>query len=182
MTTIDRITDLVERSLIAGTSVLDTVRTTAMRPRAGGCSGDIPAPCWMPRELPEVTSHVCVGGRAMLRIRVTNCTPGNTRVEVSAAGKDAGAVTVSPASLSLGPLEREIVTATVDVGQEADGSEREVLVWIRGCVEHVVRWKIRVRSRGADSCHELDVDDCPDYVHHWYDHFYCARPCVGRHD
>jgi hypothetical protein len=22
------------------------------------------------------------------------------------------------------------------------------------------------------------VDDCPDYQHHWYDHFYCHRHCT----
>jgi hypothetical protein len=21
------------------------------------------------------------------------------------------------------------------------------------------------------------VDDCPDNIHHWYDHFYCDRGC-----
>jgi hypothetical protein len=53
-------------------------------------------------------------------------------------------------------------------------------VWIHGCVEHAVRWTVRVAGRGGDSCNELDIDDCPDYVHHWYDHFYCARPCGHR--
>ena len=27
---------------------------------------------------------------------------------------------------------------------------------------------------------ELTVEDCPDLVHHWYDHFYCPRPCPNR--
>jgi hypothetical protein len=22
------------------------------------------------------------------------------------------------------------------------------------------------------------VEDCPDLLHHWYDHFYCNRPCT----
>jgi hypothetical protein len=22
------------------------------------------------------------------------------------------------------------------------------------------------------------VEDCPDLIHHWYDHFYCPRPCI----
>jgi len=52
-----------------------------------------------------------------------------------------------------------------------------VLVWIRGCVDHVVRWTVKSSRRGSDCCHELEIDDCPDYVHHWYDHFYCPRPC-----
>src|SRR5262249_11830013 len=42
--------------------------------RSGKCSCDIPPPCWMPRNLGEVVTHVCPGGTATLRVRVTNCT------------------------------------------------------------------------------------------------------------
>jgi hypothetical protein len=28
-------------------------------------------------------------------------------------------------------------------------------------------------------CREVDVNDDPDYVLHWYDHFYVTRPCFG---
>jgi hypothetical protein len=26
----------------------------------------------------------------------------------------------------------------------------------------------------------VEVEDCPDLIHHWYDHFYCDRPCTDR--
>jgi hypothetical protein len=178
-TTVDRIEDLLERGASAGTTLLGSLmRRPMMMPRLGGCSCDIPPPCWMPRQLRPVSSHVCAGGKAILRVRVTNCTPETTTVALDAAGPDAGAVTTSPATLSLGPLERGILTASVEIDETAAaGTEREVLLWVRGCVDHVVRWTVRTSRRGGDACHELDVDDCPDYVHHWYDHFYCARPC-----
>jgi hypothetical protein len=193
-TTVDRIGDLLERGMTAGSSMLDSLATRARRlpqagmgamlvPRVGACSCDIPPPCWMPRELRPVTSYVCPGGRAVLRLRVTNCSIERNRVDVDASGEHAGAVKVSPSDVSLDPLERRVVTATVDVEAEtAAGTEREILLWVRGCVDHVVRWTVKVSRRGGDACHELDVEDCPDYVHHWYDHFYCARPCRRRQD
>jgi len=42
----------------------------------------------------------------------------------------------------------------------------------------MVRWTIKQTSRGGTCCHEVDIDDGPDYLHHWYDHFYCERPCA----
>jgi hypothetical protein len=27
---------------------------------------------------------------------------------------------------------------------------------------------------------EVEIEDCPDLIHHWYDHFYCERPCPSR--
>jgi hypothetical protein len=36
------------------------------------------------------------------------------------------------------------------------------------------------RSRRQQACcREVAVDDNPDYVLHWYDHFYLPRACVG---
>jgi len=26
---------------------------------------------------------------------------------------------------------------------------------------------------------DIEIEDCPDLIHHWYDHFYCPRPCLG---
>jgi hypothetical protein len=182
-TTAERIGDLVELGVSAGTSMLDFLLKSPAMPKVSSCSCEIPPPCWMPRELRPVKSHVCAGGKAMLRIRVTNCSIETTTVTLAPAGDDAGKVKVSPKSVSLGPLERGVLTASIDVdAKAASGSELEVLVWVRGCVDHVVRWTVRVSSLGKDACHELDVEDCPDYVHHWYDHFYCARPCRRRSD
>jgi hypothetical protein len=181
--TVDQIADLVERSLSAGTSMLDSLARNPMlsgmqtrMPRMAGCSCDIPPPCWMPREHGPVTTHVCAGGTATLRLRVTNCSIEASRIEIEATG---GAdVRFDPSTLSLSPLEKGTVAVTLATrADEAARTEHEALVWIRGCVDHVVRWTVRISSRGGDTCHELEIEDCPDYVHHWYDHFYCARPC-----
>ncbi len=57
-------------------------------------------------------------------------------------------------------------------------------MWVRGCQLHFLRWTVVVASIGADTFYEVDVKDCPDHIHHWYDHFYCPRPCLeerGNH-
>jgi hypothetical protein len=182
--TFDEIADLVERGLAAGTSMLDTLARSptvsslqARAPRLGTCSCHIPPPCWMPREHGPVISHVCCG-TATLRLRVTNCSIQETTVTVEAKGAAASRIAVSPSSLSLSPLERGVISLTLtSTSDDEKGTELESIVWIHGCLEHAVRWTVKVTGRGGDACHELDIEDCPDYVHHWYDHFYCARPC-----
>ncbi len=174
--------DLLDRGVRLSVDAVDAVRE---RTRGGfelpslptsSCGCDIPPPCWYPKKAGEVTSHVCPGGTATLRIRVTNCGP--TRRTVQVRGEKP--IKVAPATLQLDPMESGVATAslTVPTGQSA-GIEQEHLVWIHGCHDHFVRWTIGTAKRGADSCHELEVDDCPDYLHHWYDHFYCVHPCPG---
>jgi hypothetical protein len=29
-------------------------------------------------------------------------------------------------------------------------------------------------------CNEVEINDCPDMIHHWYDHFYCHRHCQDQ--
>lgn len=144
-----------------------------------GCTCEIPPPCWVPKSLGEVRSVVCFGGRAVLRLRVTNCGLSSRTLTIEAAGAAKGNVDVKPASLTLGPQERGVATATIELPIDAPrGEEQEALLWLRGCHDHYVRWTVQAGGR-SDACHELDVDDCPDLVHHWYDHFYCERPCPG---
>jgi len=147
-----------------------------MAPVTDGCC-KIPPPCWMPQSIGEVTCHVCPGGTAVVRLHISNCGATRRDIAIEAAGQVTG-VTITPANLSLGPMEREFVTASVPVPAEA-GTRREfeVLLWVRGCRDHYLRWTVKVAARGASCCHEVDVEDCPDPIHHWYDHFYCARPC-----
>jgi len=130
----------------------------------------------MPASLGEVTSFVDRCGRACVRLIVTNCDRAARGVSVRVEGLEG--VEVNPASVQLGPMQR----ATVEIGYEVpegtdSGTSREALVWVDGCRQHFLRWTVSVASVGLDSCYEVRVDDCPDYRHHWYDHFYCPRPC-----
>ena len=65
----------------------------------------IPSPCWMPRCLGEVSSFVCPGGAASIRIQVTNCQPRASAIRVG-FGKSELKGEVSPGSLTLGPMEQ----------------------------------------------------------------------------
>jgi hypothetical protein len=140
--------------------------------RTSRCDCEIPRPCWLPQNLGDVYTHVCPGGTATLRFRVTNC--GATRRDIQIEG----APTVTPASLSLGPEERGFSVVSATAPPDAHhGYEKEYLVWVRGCRNHFVRWTVVVSHHQQHECQELYVEDCPDLIHHWYDHFYCDRPC-----
>lgn len=156
--------------------MLDIV-TSRLRP-AERCGCKIPPPCWAPQPLGEVRSHVCPGGTASIRICVTNCGTTHRDITIEATGQTTG-ITVTPSSVSLGPMERGVAVASAAMPADAaSGQEREVLLWVRGCQQHFLRWIVKVSARGVDTCHEVDVEDCPDLIHHWYDHFYCERPCL----
>ncbi len=146
-------------------------------PGSRTCGCDIPAPCWMPRELGVVKSHGCPGTKAVVRLNITNCGLGRRTVRVAVAGKGSDQVKVSPDSVDLGTYERGSVTAALTFTDQMT-EPLEVLVWVQGCRDHVLRWRLEATEDGCASLHEVDVEDCPDLVHHWYDHFYCERPCT----
>lgn len=143
-----------------------------------GCGCHIPPPCWMPRPAGRVVSHVCPGSAATLRVCVTNCGAAQRTISFDDGGKNS--MTFQPATLTLGPFETSCVTAILTGSSEGD-TEQSAIVWIRGCYEHYIRWTVKTVKRGANcACHEISVEDCPDYLHHWYDHFYCPRPCTSQ--
>jgi hypothetical protein len=73
------------------------------------------------------------------------------------------------------------VEVCIDIPADAPaGAKHKTIIWVDGCKLHYLIWHVSVGTVGFDSCHEVEVDDCPDYVHHWYDHFYCARPCFNQ--
>jgi hypothetical protein len=183
----DTLTDLLDHTLSTGISVFQSlsksgsdlgaklapVMKSLPLPKTESCC-KIPPPCWMPRQVGEVSSHVCPGGSATLRIRVTNCGLGTRTITAEA---DQGAK-VSPESIQVAPMQRGWLTVSFSVAATAgNGESSEILVWIRGCKNHYVRWTVTASNRGCECCHEINVEDCPDLVHHWYDHFYCVRGC-----
>lgn len=143
---------------------------------ASGC--EIPTPCWEPRHAGNCTLEMTPGSSATIRIRVSNCGWSRQFVAMSALGKMAGWLTLSPTSLYLDPQETDTIAVTVHLPQTAQVGQRFAgPIIIRGCVDHFLRVGITVADCSGQSCCDVMVKDCADNIHHWYDHFYCARPC-----
>jgi hypothetical protein len=141
-------------------------------PRTGRCGCEIPRPCWADQPLGSVCSEACPGATATLRFCITNC--GNTPRTYTVDG----APTSTPATLTLGPQERGYVVVSATLPPDAScGTAKEYLVWVRGCKRHFLRWEVVASRQECCECAEVHVEDCPDLIHHWYDHFYCDRHC-----
>ena len=138
----------------------------------------IPPPCWMPKPLCDVSSLGRPGDTASLCFVITNCTMAQRKVTVFTSTKGSG-ITLNTTELDLGPMERgEIEVSYVIPAGSLAGEKTELLMWVRGCKLYFLRWTVVVGAIGTSTCYEVDVKDCPDLVHHWYDHFYCPRPCL----
>lgn len=167
----------------AGSAAMD--KAGAMRLPKGGCGCEIPEPCWMPLPLGEISCQLAPGDKGTVCLVVTNHDFRPHSYQFVASGKSAASVSFSQAGAVLGPKERIAVTATFTVPRDNKGNEdcrcidHEALVWVRGCRNHYLRWTIDEVAKSKPCCHEVVVDDKPDYVLHWYDHFYVARPCPG---
>jgi hypothetical protein len=186
--TITTWTNLLEQSASLSVELLNSITSntkgfdfSSMKmPMPASCGCKIPPPCWMPQSAGCVVSRVCSGTPAVLCIRVTNCGSTERTISFDDAGKHL--VTFQPSALTLGPMETGTVSATLaSSSSPCESGEQTALVWIRGCKEHYVRWTVQtVKRAGAGCCHEICVEDCLDFIHHWYDHFYCARPCPSQ--
>lgn len=153
-------------------------RLTTALPAAKPCCPEIPPPCWMPRELGTVCSQVCPGGTATVCLKVVN-RGATARTFTVATGSEDGGVSITSSPLELGPMEQGTVVAAVTVDVEAcQGQTRPLLLWVHGCHRHVLRWHVTSGPRAVAACQEVVVEDAPDVVHHWYDHFYCDHPCT----
>lgn len=167
----------------AGAAALQ--RAGSVRPVAGACGCEIPEPCWMPLPLGERCCQLAPGEKGTLCLVVSNGDFRPHSYQFAATGKSAAQVSFSQAAATLGPKERIAVTATFTLppGAKADGDcscvDHEALIWVRGCRNHYLRWRVDSVAKGLGCRHEVRVDDSPDYVLHWYDHFYVARPCPG---
>ncbi|MEP6691317.1 MAG: hypothetical protein ABJD07_09180 [Gemmatimonadaceae bacterium] len=141
----------------------------------------IPAPCWMPQPLGDCVSHTSQCKTACIELVITNCDRTPHPVTVSVAGDAAGDVTVTPATITLGAFMRGKIKLCFAVPTDAkNGEEHEMVVHVQGCRDYYLRWTVSVGTVGIDSCHTITIEDCPDLVHHWYDHFYCQRGCHAR--
>jgi hypothetical protein len=156
-------------------SILPSIGASKSKP-THACSCHIPPACWIPVDAGHCKTSACPGATATLRIRVVNSGDKSRNITLEAAASSSG-LTINPTSLNLGPLDEGTSQITFSVPPDAeDGREYKFLIWIRGCKTHYVRWTVVVGD-GDCRCRTLTIDDCPDYVHHWYDHFYCDHPC-----
>ncbi len=152
---------------------LASVRTSGC---ASGCA--IPPPCWEPQPAGRCTLTLSPGASGTIRVHVSNCGWDRHVVVLTALGKIAGWMTFTPTTLVLDPLQRSTFEVTVKVPDGVKAGETLVgPLLIRGCIDHFVRVEVRVAECGGCAGCDISVDDCPDQVHHWYEHFYCPRPC-----
>lgn len=152
----------------------------------------IPEPCWMPLSLGEIRCGLRRGESGELCLIIVNEDFRPRQFTVSVAGKDAALVSLKQGAFPIGPKERVCLKATFTVPKEDRTRDQncpccedlEVLIWVRGCRSHYLRWVVSVseQCRSTCCCHEVTVHDKPDYILHWYDHFYINRPCSGPGD
>ena len=143
---------------------------------SGGC--DIPPPCWEPRPAGTCCLDLTPGGTSTIRVHVSNCGWTRQVVSITALGKMAGWMTFSPTTLILDAMERATFQVIVQAPNTVKAGERfSAPLIIRGCVDHFVRVDVTVTDCAGTSCCDVAVKDCADNIHHWYDHFYCPRPC-----
>jgi hypothetical protein len=147
-----------------------------MPARSSSCC-NIPEPCWMPVSDGTVTCELCSGATGQLWLTVTNENFVNQAYTAVAAGVDAALVVLSPHAFNLGPKERAIVSVTFTV-PASPKEHYDLLIWVAGCQKHYMRWEIDSSGKNDSCCHDISVHDKPNYVVHWYDHFYCPRPCM----
>lgn len=148
----------------------------------GDCACHIPPPCWMPRILHEVVSYGVVGNKASLTFMITNESMTARSIQVFTTTPIPG-LSLTSTTVSLAAMARTEVTMTytIPAGTTSDPGT-EILLWIRGCRLHFLRWVVKLGTLSADTDQEIRVKDGPENLHHWYDHFYCQHPCLEQRD
>lgn len=152
---------------------------SAAQVTAGGCA--IPPPCWEPRRAGTCHMTLTPGGTGTLRVHVTNCEWARQVVGLTAIGKLAAWVTLSPTMLVIDGQDTAtfVVTVHPPAGMKP-GARLAGTLLVRGCLDHAVRLEVAVADCAQGTGCDVSIRDCPDHVHHWYDHFYCYRPCRGQ--
>jgi hypothetical protein len=144
--------------------------------KSSGCV--IPPPCWEPQPAGRCTLTLAPECKGTIRVHVSNCGWDRHAVGLTAVGKIAGWMSFAPTTMVLGPMEEGTFEVGVKVPDGVEPGEKLTgPLLIRGCRDWFVRVEVRVEEcAGCTSC-DVSVDDCADQLHHWYDHFYCPRPC-----
>ncbi|MEO7104470.1 MAG: hypothetical protein ABI311_13810 [Gemmatimonadaceae bacterium] len=142
----------------------------------GGCA--IPAPCWEPKHAGDCAMQLRPGQKALISVHVTNCGWIRQMVTVTGMGKLAGWLSFAPTVLVLDAQERATFAVQLKVPEDMSvGKRLSGPLLLRGCRDHFVRLDVTVSDCGGMAVCDVAINDCADNVHHWYDHFYCPRPC-----
>jgi len=141
-----------------------------------GC--EIPPPCWEPRPAGRCQLDLPPGATATIRVHVTNCGWARQVVGITATGRLAGIVKLEPTTLIVEPQDQATFKVSVHLPDKVPAGEvLSGALLVRGCLDHFARVTVRVAECASATCCDIQVQDCPDHIHHWYDHFYCPRPC-----
>lgn len=145
-------------------------------PAHDACCCEIPPPPCEPRNLGRITSYLCPGMTMSVRIVLENtrATARTFSIDVTPAN---GSVKIDPPSVLIGPLGDGLAVVTFSPATAEAGKQYDFIIWVRSCHTFFLRCRVVVGSRGASTCYEVRVADGADYIHHWYDHFYCEHPC-----
>ena len=175
------------KAIVAGGAMLADGAKGLRLPKGHSCC-DIPEPCWMPRSLGEISCTLAPGAEGEICLDIVNEDFRSHKYVVQPTGPDAGAVKIDDKdrAFALGPKERRTVSVRVIVPKVrperrescCDRDDLDLLIWVRGCAEHYLRWVIcQDEKANKPCCHCVAVNDTPDYELHWYDHFHVMRPC-----
>lgn len=146
--------------------------------RVSTCGCEIPPPCWEPQPAGSCSLTLAPNGRGAILLRVSNCGWTPQVVHITAPGQLAAWVTFIPTTLVIGPQETRTFGVRVHAPPAAlAGAGVAGPILIRGCRDHFVRVDVRVAECAVTTACAVEIRDCADNVHHWYDHFYCPRPC-----
>ncbi len=141
-----------------------------------GCA--IPPPCWEPRPAGRCTLVLPPGCTGTIRVHVANCGWSRRVVRLTAAGRLAAWTKLEPTAQVVDPQSRVTFVARIRVPEDVKPGETLMgPLLVRGCVDHFVRVEVIVAEEGGRALCEVAIEDCADSIHHWYDHFYCPRPC-----
>jgi len=141
-----------------------------------GC--EIPPPCWEPRLAGTCSVQLPPGSKATIRVHVMNCGWTRQVVMITATGRLAGIVKLEPTTLLIEPQSQATFLVSAHLPDKVKpGEVFQGALLVRGCLDHFARVTVRAAECAAATCCDIYVQDCPDHIHHWYDHFYCPRPC-----
>ena len=170
------LSDVISALLDAPTRAASAFASTFGQRLSPGC--EIPPPCWEPKPAGRCCLTISPGTVATVRIHVSNCGWDRHIVGIMALGKLAGWMKFEPTTMVLGPLERATFLVTIKVPDNVKpGLALSGPILVRGCLDHFARVDVTVAECAGVACCDVVVNDCPDHIHHWYDHFYCPRPC-----